>query len=767
MKDFNQFLKNELNSPQQQAVTHKEGPVIVIAGAGSGKTRVITTRIANLIINENESPKSIVALTFTNKAAGEMKNRLINFLGAKYELPFVGTFHSYCLLLLKTNRSLLPFPEFSILDADDQVSLLKKIIKKNGLEKQFSATELSYQISNLKNKLQSPFDSNPFSHPLFKEIYLSYETEKAASHSLDFDDLILEVLKIFKEKETFRKNFQDKIKHLLVDEYQDTNLVQHELLKYMSLNSKEKFNLKSICAVGDEDQSIYSWRGAMATNMLKFQKNFAPVTLIKIEQNYRSVQPILDAANSLINYNKHRTPKQLWSNKKATDRILKINCGSGYQEADTIATFISCLPKNKTLNNIAILYRTHFQSRNIEEALIRNSIAYKIIGGIRFYERKEIKDILAYLRLIINPFDRTSLFRIINCPQRGLGEKFEELLYTKWIQNNLLNFEQLLEFLLNDSKEKVTGSKAESVNQFLDIFKNLNKEQKVSSIVEQIIEKTDYMNYLQKTFDQKEAETKGDNIREFVQSVYNFENNIKQKNNSELITATSENKPTLETFLEEISLMQEKMTNKEDIENEVQCMTLHAAKGLEFDTVILTGLEEGLLPSSRSLNSNESLEEERRLFYVGITRAQERAVILNAETRNSFGQVNDQVPSRFLDEIPMELIKNIDITDSTRSQIEESLDKWLGNKVKKTVFTFQDFAKNTAIQTGSKKITPAEKAPDKITKSKWLQNKLVSHKKFGPGIIKKVEKKDSKDYYITAIFKSGEKKILSSFLELL
>ncbi|MBU4270144.1 UvrD-helicase domain-containing protein, partial [Candidatus Dependentiae bacterium] len=348
MTNFNQFLNKELNEPQRNAVIFESGPAIVIAGAGSGKTRVITTRIANLILNNNVSPQAIVALTFTNKAANEMKERISKFLDKNLKLPYVGTFHSYCLLLLRSNPTLLNFTNFSIIDADDQKSLIKKIIKKYGLEKQFSPTDILYQISNYKNKVNYDFDE--FTIPIVKEIYLEYESEKQKSHSFDFDDLLLEILKIFKTNLNFRKNFQNKIRHLLVDEYQDTNMVQHELLKLMSTNENNKFNIDSLCAVGDEDQSIYSWRGAMATNMQNFQRDFAPVKLIKIEQNYRTVTPILEAANHIILNNKNRTNKKLWSEKKASNRILSIVSRSGKQEAYAITNFIENLPKEKSLN---------------------------------------------------------------------------------------------------------------------------------------------------------------------------------------------------------------------------------------------------------------------------------------------------------------------------------------------------------------------------------------------------------------------------------
>lgn len=812
MIKFNQFLKKELNKPQHQAVTDKKGPLIVIAGAGSGKTRVITARMANLIINEKIEPTSIVALTFTNKAANEMKERLIKFLSEetfnveenqrqeqvdefypqvfnRKNLPFIGTFHSYCLFILRSNPTLLAFPKFTIMDGDDQKSLIKKILKKFGLEKQFSVNEILYQISNLKNKLSTDFED--FTMPVVKEIYMEYESEKTKAHSFDFDDLILNVLNIFKNNKEFRIRFQEKIKHLLVDEYQDTNAVQHQLLKYISLNEKNKFCLNTLCAVGDEDQSIYSWRGALATNMQKFQKDFKPVKLVKIEQNYRSVQPILQAANNVIENNRKRTHKELWSARKATDRILSVSCRSGKQEAHAIANLIENIQKSqetfnveesagrKSLNEIAILYRTHYQSRNIEEALISNSIAYKIIGGIRFYERKEIKDLLAYLRLIVNPYERISLLRVINCPSRGLGSKFEELLYEHWNQNPLLDFKQLLNHLLENPEVNLTTAKRTAVLDFLKIYKKLENIKQPSQQIEKIVEEVKYLDYLKKQYDPADAETKTENVKEFIQSIYNFEQD-NEKNN-------------LEEFLYQITLMQEKTDDKENSNNQVQCMTLHAVKGLEFDTVIIVGLEEGLLPSRRSLNTNKELEEERRLFYVGMTRAKERLIMFHANYRNTYGQISDQVISRFLTEIPDKLIKDINISESSLAQISMYFKNWLGVK-SKSVLTFHDFANNLAknidfqpnqaketkkptrnlFRSFKSKTKPVQrfnldkpisnKKTLKIKESAWKKNQSVNHPKFGIGLVKKAVKKDGNNYHLTIIFKSGEKKILSSFI---
>lgn len=795
MSSFNDFLTTALNPPQQQAVTTKKQAILVIAGAGSGKTRIITARIAHLILNEQVPATAIVALTFTNKAAGEMRERISSFLEEKKTLPYVGTFHSYCLLLLRSNPHLTDHTVFSILDGEDQEALLKRIIKQYGLEKRVTASAISHQISQMKNRLLDEEDI--FIQPIFKDVYVAYEEEKRRSNSFDFDDLILTMLNIFKTNKEFVVRFQQKVRHILVDEYQDTNSVQHELLKRMGLTPElddepQRVAVDSICAVGDEDQSIYSWRGAAVTNMLKFKDDFAPVDLIKIEQNYRSAQPILKAANALIEYNTVRTPKNLWSEKKATNRILCVSAQSEYQEADTVTQLIEQIPATTKRNNIAILYRTHFQSRSIEEALMQKSIPYKIIGGIRFYERKEIKDLLAYLKLIANPFDRAAFFRIINTPNRGLGQKFELDAQVFWTKNPMLNFIQMLQQFAKDISSALGPVRKQAVDDFLDLFEGLTLERPTSYLLNEILQRTQYQNFLKTSLDAHEAETKVENIRELVHSIKYFE----QKD------TTSGEKPTLETFLHEIALMQEKIASEDGDENCVQMMTLHAVKGLEFDVVIIIGLEEGLLPSTRSLHSTTALEEERRLFYVGITRAREYLMILHAETRNTYGQINDQLASRFLSELPENLIYHIKAKYQHASQTRMLIKTFLGNNITEmsSVITFGSATQTKPFTTpkptySSSSSYQSKPTTNKTTSSKpsyigktfsmpqkktitlpsqlknfadiantiWKKNSAISHNTFGIGIIKSAEKKDDQ-WFVTAIFSCGEKKVLSTFL---
>lgn len=782
---FKNFVEMQLNKPQRDAVLASKGALLVVAGAGSGKTRVITARIAHLMLNERVYPSNIVALTFTNKAAGEMRERLIKFLGPNKQLPFVGTFHSYCLQLLRSNAALLPFSQFTILDGEDQTSLLKKIIKHNALEKFTTPSQLVFQISTIKNKLFMG-EEDVFATPMIKEIYQAYETEKTAARAYDFDDLIVNVLKLFGQNEQFKQRMQERVRHLLVDEYQDTSHTQHALLKALTLNNEQQFNVDSVCAVGDEDQSIYSWRGATVTNMLKFQTDFEPVTRIKIEQNYRSVQPILHAANSLIRHNRLRNPKELWSDKKADNRILQLFSRSGEQEAEAIARLLKTVTPDKKLNDIAILYRTHFQSRALEEALLYHGVPYRIVGGIRFYERKEIKDVLAYLKLVINPFDKISFLRIINYPARGLGDRFEEQLLAVWDQNPFLDFKQLLTKLCEGEFFALPPAKKATVRAFVTMYDGLTKDLPITKVADTLLAKTDYLNNLRVTLDAREADTKVENIRELLQSMMAFERAAKHAEQAvgdddyaygdpfgDEVKQQTTPSPSLESFLHEVALMQEKIEDDKRTD-QVQMMTLHAAKGLEFDTVIISGLEEGLLPSSRSLTTNEALEEERRLCYVGITRACEHLVLSHASSRNTYGSVTDQVPSRFIDEVDSKFLQLFDIDKMPPSMVTNRLREFLGlgNRSSGMLTFFQDaahkiVANHGAAQQKSMNSVKVNKKPEAmpVKKTPWYKNQSVNHKKFGVGIVLDVEPASDGNFNVTALFREGKKKILSTFLQ--
>lgn len=744
---FTEFISTQLNPEQKKAVEHKKGPILVIAGAGSGKTRVITARIAHLILNQNALAEQIVALTFTNKAAQEMKERIQQFLENGQSLPFVGTFHAYCLQLLKQNIHLLESPFFSILDEDDQRKIVNDILHRNHLEKQLNVRQAIYYLSHIKNKIdpsQHTYQKLVHIHPFMYDIYTAYEAEKKASRCYDFDDLLIETVKLLKKNTEFKAELQKKLRHILVDEYQDTNIIQHELLKQLALNN-DKFISDSLCVVGDEDQSIYSWRGATIANIRNFQKDFPDSTIIKIEQNYRSVQQILDIANHIISNNTNRNPKNLWSEKKAKDRIRALTCLSEYQEADIIAQLLKRVRNKKEKMAAAILYRTHAQSRALEEALIKESIPYRIVGGVQFYERKEIKDLLAYLRLIVNPFDRTAFFRIINVPARGLGTKFEEQVYELWHQEPFLTFQQVIEKMVETGA--VTKTKKDAAISFLNVFKDLKASDSSSKALETILMRTKYLLHLKEEYEADDAQTRIENIKELQEAFIHF---------------STYGTNSVEQVLEDIALMQDRQAHNAQDTEQVLLMTLHGAKGLEFDLVILAGLEEGVLPSARSLEDPEALEEERRLFYVGITRAREYLLLTHARYRYTYGRMQDQMQSRFLREVPSRLISREEASNWRTEQMISFFTQWI-RSTEAVEQEKNEIPKNSHVITPRSSAATASYQPT----SRWKPNQPVMHEKYGMGVIQKVETKSDDTIYVTAKFKAGIKKIVSKFLQLI
>lgn len=744
INNFSHFFQEQLNPEQRQAVVASSGVLLVVAGAGSGKTRIITARIANLILKEGARPSSIVALTFTNKAAKEMQERVGHFLGKMTEVPFIGTFHSYCLQFLKRYNDQLTVPFFSILDEDDQHKLINGLIKRYGLNKKVTAKQLSYQISLLKNQSIDPTAALAMQYDqMLHDLYVAYEREKQESKCLDFDDLLLETVRLIKKNKEIQYELQERIAHVLVDEYQDTNTVQHELLKLITQRDTKELAITSLCVVGDEDQSIYSWRGATVANILHFQRDFPQAVTIKVEQNYRSVQPILAVANAVIVHNENRNPKQLWSDRAAINRVCQLTCVSEYQEADAVACFAKKIMALHTNQSNAVLYRAHYQSRAIEEALIKAGIPYTIIGGIQFYERKEIKDLLAYLRLIGNPFDRISFFRVVNVPNRGLGESFEELFYDRWHKEPLLTYVDIAEKLIGEGV--LTAKKEVALRAFVKACGGLSPSDRPSDALERIITDTEYMTYIRENHDQQESDTKIDNIKELLYAMKHFET----------LGVT-----TIGAFLDEVALLQEKISMAKKEKNApVVLMTLHAAKGLEFENVSIVGLNDQVLPSSRSANDPDGLEEERRLFYVGITRARERLLLSHARCRYTYGQMSECLPSQFLREIPTDLVHKHEISYASPGHLEIIIDQWLGcNRANKIdgIITFgasQHQAKKTEPEKGS---SSAEM---------WKKHQPVEHAKFGIGTIQDVERKHDGKLYITAKFKTGSKKVEASFLK--
>ncbi len=743
--------KLNLNPAQQTAVENITGSTLIIAGAGSGKTRVITARISHLLETKLGDASNIVALTFTNKAAKEMQHRIMQATEGQFIVPFIGTFHAYCLSLLKRYGSHIDLDEFSIMDNDDQEKMLQDLFKRFAVNKRTNPKQFTYQISQAKNSLAIGEESPLLEYdPTLASLLQAYEAEKKHSRCLDFDDLIIKAVELL-SLPAFKQQHQQRVRHILVDEYQDTSVIQHRLLKLMGLNEKN-LAIDSICVVGDEDQSIYSWRGATVDNILQFPKEFPNVKTVKIEQNYRSADSILETANKLINHNQNRNPKHLWSEKKAANRVLMLQTISGYQEADIIAQAVKIQHQLNPDSTIAALYRTHFQSRVIEEALLKQSIPYKIVGGIQFYERKEIKDLLAYLKVILNPYDKVSFSRIYNCPPRKLGAQFAEVFFNAWQQEPFLNYIQVTEKLL--TTQTLSNSQATNLTTLVKYLSTLTADMTPATVIQKIIELTGYAEYLKDSYTTEEAQSKVDNIRELIRAAKHFEQ-------EGLLTVTQ--------FIEEITLMQDKLSDQSQSIPHIQLMSLHAAKGLEFDTVIIAGLEEGLLPSTRSMNSSEQIEEERRLLYVGITRAREHLILINAKTRNTYGQTSEQSPSRFTHEISGQVQQKLDCGYLSLYQISDLIGQFLknlgiGRVTPISIAPTRSFS--SAKPAPNYKPHAQESGSDSISTNptNWRINQPVQHAVFGVGLIQKIEPKTT-GHILTIRFKVGLKKIDDKFIQ--
>lgn len=652
------MMLEQLNDMQKKAVTCTEGPLLVLAGAGSGKTKVLTTRIAYLINEKNVDPSSILAITFTNKAAKEMKDRVIKLIGNIGYSMKISTFHSFGLSILKEHCDLLGYSKnFTIIDSDDSMTLIKKIVKDLNLDsKIFNPKMIRNKISGAKNELMDPAEYVRFANTDMEEkivsVYERYQKRLKLNNSFDFDDLLMLPIKLLKENPDVLKQYQEKFKYVMVDEYQDTNQAQYILTKMMSAK------YKNICVVGDNDQSIYMFRGANYRNILNFEKDYKNTSVILLEENYRSTKNILDVANSIIKNNKSRKDKTLWTNN---DDGLKIKYHRSSNEKDESFYVVSEIKKllnnGVPLSEIAVLYRANAQSRNIEEVLLRDNIPYKVVGAFYFYNRKEIKDLIAYLKLIYNHNDDNSLTRIINVPKRGIGLKAIENLNTK---------SMLEEKSLYDS---LSTQKELDFKRLIDELSKKSETMSLTELVDCILNDSKMKEELEleKTI---ESEVRLENLEEFKSITKSFEE--------------SKGIVSLGEFLEEISLVSDVEEYKNNT-NVVTLMTIHSAKGLEFDNVFLIGMEEGLFPHANCLNDAEELEEERRLCYVAVTRARKRLWLVNARSRMLYGKESYNMQSRFIDEIDKE---NLDIdsdveekTFDRSSMIDESIDYKPGDKV--------------------------------------------------------------------------------------
>lgn len=638
-------LLTGLNKEQQQAVQHTEGPLLILAGAGSGKTKVLTVRIAHLLA-QGVNPYEILAITFTNKAAKEMKSRVEGLVGDVANRIWLSTFHSFCAKFLRFEiDSFLGYnSNFTIYDTSDSQAVIKAALKALNLDdKYYPVGAMIAAISDAKNKLLFASDfrkqARNFYQQKVADVYEYYERELRKNNALDFDDLLLVAVKLLQSNATVLDKYSHRFRYVMIDEYQDTNHAQYLLAKLLASH------WKNIAVVGDADQSIYAWRGADIQNILDFEKDYPNCTSIKLEQNYRSTKIILDAANAVIDNNEGRPEKNLWTDKIEGAKIQHFTAQSEHEEAAFIGDTIA---KKHDIHDVpygdmAILYRTNAQSRVLEEALIKRALPYTMVGGTKFYDRKEIKDVLAYLRVLYNPFDDLSLLRIINVPKRSIGATTVAKLQDYAREKGTSLFMTLTQLHLIDSIKGKTKEKLEEFGILIFTLVSEMEDKTVLDILESILDRTGYLAQLEESTDPQD-QARAENIGELLSVAKDFQD--------------TNPSGTVEDFLEQVALVND-VDSFEQEEAKVTLMTLHAAKGLEFPIVFLCGLEEGLFPHSRTLMNPEEIEEERRLAYVGITRAEKELYISNATTRTVFGRTSSYLPSRFIDEIPEELVDGL------------------------------------------------------------------------------------------------------------
>lgn len=638
-------LLTGLNKEQQQAVQHTEGPLLILAGAGSGKTKVLTVRIAHLLA-QGVNPYEILAITFTNKAAKEMKSRVEGLVGDVANRIWLSTFHSFCAKFLRfeLDNFLGYNSNFTIYDTSDSQAVIKAALKALNLDdKYYPVGAMIGAISDAKNKLLFASDfrkqARDFYQQKVADVYEYYERELRKNNALDFDDLLLVAVKLLQSNEAVLDKYSKRFRYVMIDEYQDTNHAQYLLAKLLASY------WKNIAVVGDADQSIYAWRGADIQNILDFEKDYPNCTSIKLEQNYRSTKIILDAANAVIENNEGRPKKNLWTDKTEGAKIQHFTAQSEHEEAAFIGDTIA---KKHDIHGVpygdmAILYRTNAQSRVLEEALIKRALPYTMVGGTKFYDRKEIKDVLAYLRVLYNPFDDLSLLRIINVPKRSIGATTVAKLQDYARANGTSLFMTLTQLHLVDTIKGKTKEKLEEFGILIFTLVAEMEDKTVLDILESILDRTGYLAQLEESTDPQD-QARAENIGELLSVAKDFQD--------------TNPTGTVEDFLEQVALVND-VDSFEQEESKVTLMTLHAAKGLEFPIVFLGGLEEGLFPHSRTLMNPEEIEEERRLAYVGITRAEKELYISNATTRTVFGRTSSYLPSRFIDEIPEELVDGL------------------------------------------------------------------------------------------------------------
>ncbi|RMC51343.1 DNA helicase PcrA [Lactobacillus sp. ESL0225] len=731
-----------LNPQQKQAVKTTEGPLLVVAGAGSGKTSVLTRRIAYLVNEKGILPWNILAITFTNKAAAEMRERERDLLGTPAESIWMSTFHALCVRILRRDAEKIGYSQnFSIADAAEQLTLIKHIEKELNINpKMYEPRRVLSAISNAKNALLTPdalkaSSSMPF-EKITAQIYQEYQKRLKHDQIMDFDDLIMQTLVLFKTDATVLHYYQAKFHYLLVDEYQDTNQAQYELCHQLAAQHK------NICVVGDADQSIYGWRGANLENIMNFEHDYQNdgVQTIKLEQNYRSTGHILAAANAVIKNNRNRKAKKLWTDQGEGEKITYYRAQSGEDEAHFIISKIQeeVENKNRSYRDFAILYRTNAQSRTVEEAFVKSNIPYQIVGGHKFYDRKEIMDVMAYLKLVSNPSDTMSFNRIVNTPKRGIGnvsiEKFTNFAQT----SNLSLLEAFNHVGISGLSVRIAAKLSDFGAKLKDAIE-YSRNHSVTGLTEKILQDFGYIEAL-KAEHTIEAETRLENLDEFLSVTKRFDDQYDQDNQSEILS----------DFLAEVSLL----SDQDDLANndqQVALMTLHAAKGLEFPVVFLVGMEDGLFPLSRALLEDDQLEEERRLAYVGITRARQQLYLTNAYSRTMFGRTQNNQPSRFLDEI-----------DEADLKIEGASFPTLGSDSFQTqAAPFANVAERARAQVYTPKIKPAGAVG--AEKKGWNVGDQVKHKAWGLGVVVKANG-SGEDMELDIAFKEkGIKRLLAAF----
>ena len=746
-------IYDTLNEQQKEAVFHTEGPLLILAGAGSGKTRVLTHRIAYLIEERGVNPWNILAITFTNKAAGEMRERVDRLVGFGAESIWVSTFHSTCVRILRRYIDRIGFDtNFTIYDSDDQKSLMRDVCRVLDVDtKKYKERMFLSAISAAKDEMITPDEyelnaAGDFGKQKIAQVYREYERQLHANNALDFDDLLLKTVQLFRTQPDVLESYQERFRYIMVDEYQDTNTVQ---FKFVSLLAAKYQNL---CVVGDDDQSIYKFRGANIRNILNFEQEFQNARVIKLEQNYRSTQNILNAANAVIQNNRGRKDKTLWTDNGDGEKVHLRQFDTAYDEAEFVADDIrKNIENGGTYQDYAILYRTNAQSRMFEEKFVACNIPYKIVGGVNFYARREIKDLLCYLKTIDNGRDDLAVRRIINVPKRGIGLTTITRIQESAAAREIGFYEALLGLDLIPGVARA-ASKLDSFVALIEYFKRRSDEVSITDLMNEIIEKTGYIENLEAE-DKEDAQARIENIEELVSKIAAYEEQC----------AAEQVKPSLSQFLEEVALVAD-IDSLEENPDYVVLMTLHSAKGLEFPHVYLVGMEDGLFPSYMTITSDndEDLEEERRLCYVGITRAEQELTMTCARKRMTRGETHYNRMSRFLQEIPKELMENgsLPFDKEMQKEREQELIRQNAYTQAKQAFRQKPF-QNYGIQKGAKAFA--------VSKEKGLDYQVgdrVRHIKFGEGTVKGILE-GGRDFEVTVEFDTaGVKKMFATFAKL-